>query len=142
MRDNGRVLPLKSKGTTKAGLPYTTQEETHNQVVAVVFSDDVRTESGRVFTRELLSRIPDAHVIYIDPRIAAAMSNDVLKAVDQARTIIAAVYVIPSAGKIGNTVAMSDATGTLLQQILGHGGEENRGHRHGKSVSGSGLPEN
>ena len=121
VRDNGRVLPLKSKGTTKAGLPYTTQEETHNQVVAVVFSDDVRTESGRVFTRELLSRIPDAHVIYIDPRIAAAMSNDVLKAVDQARTIIAAVYVIPSAGKIGNTVAMSDATGTLLQQILGHG---------------------
>ena len=121
VRDNGRVLPLKSRGTTKAGLPYTTQEETHNQVVAVVFSDDVRTESGRVFTRELLSRIPDAHVIYIDPRIAAAMSNDVLKAVDQARTIIAAVYVIPSAGKIGNTVAMSDATGTLLQQILGHG---------------------
>ena len=120
VRDNGRVLPLKSKGTTKAGLPYTTQEETHNQVVAVVFSDDVRTESGRVFTRELLSRIPDAHVMYIDPRIAVAMSNDVLKAVDQARTIIAAVYVIPSAGKIGNTVTMSDATGTLLQQILGH----------------------
>jgi beta-N-acetylhexosaminidase len=120
VRDNGQVLPLKFRGTTKAGLPYTTQEETHNRVVAVVFSDDVRTESGRVFTRELLMRIPDAHVMYIDPHIAGALSNDVLRAVDQAKTVIAAVYVIPTAGKIGNTVTMSDATGTLLQQVLDH----------------------
>src|SRR6202451_308518 len=31
VRDNGKVLPLKSKGTIKTGLPYTTVEETHNQ---------------------------------------------------------------------------------------------------------------
>ena len=31
VRDNGKVLPLKSKGTTKAGLPYMTREETHNE---------------------------------------------------------------------------------------------------------------
>jgi beta-N-acetylhexosaminidase len=66
VRDNGKVLPLKSKGTIKAGLPYTTVEETHNQVVAVIFSDDVRTESGRVFGREFRARIPDARVIYVD----------------------------------------------------------------------------
>jgi beta-N-acetylhexosaminidase len=125
VRDNGRVLPLKSLipkfgGTAKGPLPYTTEEETHNHVVAVVFSDDVRTESGRAFTRELLTRVPDAHVIYVDPRIAGAMSNEVLKVVDQAKTVIAAVYVVPTAGKIGNTVAMSDATGTLLQQMLEH----------------------
>src|ERR1700688_1035978 len=49
VRDNGKVLPLKSplknRGTGKAALPYTTQEETHDDVVAVIFSDDVRTES-------------------------------------------------------------------------------------------------
>jgi beta-N-acetylhexosaminidase len=122
VRDNGQILPLKSAvkfgGTAKAALPYTTQEVTHNQVVAVVFSDDVRTESGRAFTRELLSRVSDAHVMYVDPRIAGAMSNEVLRTVDQAKTVIAAVYVVPSAGKVGNTVAMADATGTLLQQIL------------------------
>ena len=33
---------------------------------------------------------------------------------------MAAVYVIPTAGKIGNSVAMADATGTLLQQVLDH----------------------
>ena len=118
VRDNGKVLPLKSKGTSKAGLPYTSQEETHNQVLAVLFSDDVRTESGRAFGREFLARIPDARVMYVDPRFAAGMGDQVLKAVDQAKTVVAAVYVVPTAGKIGNTVAMADATGSLLQQVL------------------------
>ena len=76
-----------------------TREETHNQVVAVLFSDDVRTDSGRAFGREFRARIPDARVIYVDPRIAAGMSDEVLKAVDEAQTVVAAVYVIPTAGK-------------------------------------------
>jgi beta-N-acetylhexosaminidase len=124
VRDNGKVLPLKSKGTAAAGLPYMTKEETHNQVVAVLFSDDVRTDSGRAFGREFRARIPDAHVIYVDPRIAAGMSDEVLKAVDEAQTVVAAVYVIPTAGKIGNSMAMADATGTLLQQVLDHAAEK------------------
>jgi hypothetical protein len=120
VRDNGKVLPLqsplKSQGTAKAALPYTTQEETHNRTVAVIFSDDVRTDSGRAFGRELRARIPDAHVIYVDPRIASGLSDEVLKAVDEARTVIAAVYVIPTAGRVGNTIAMADATGVLLEK--------------------------
>src|SRR5271166_2079470 len=121
VRDNGKVLPLKSKGTIKGGLPYMSREETHNQVVAVLFSDDVRTESGRAFGREFRARIPDARVIYVDPRIAGGMSDEVLKAVDEAQTVVAAVYVVPTAGKVGNSMAMADATGTLLQQVLDHG---------------------
>jgi len=124
VRDNGKILPLKSslkyQGTAKAALPYTTQEETHGQTVAVLFSDDVRTDSGRVFGRELRARIPDARVLYVDPRIAAGMNDEVLKAVDEAKTVVAAVYVVPSAGKVGNAVGMADATGTLLQQLLDH----------------------
>lgn len=128
VRDNGKVLPLKSsvknQGTGKAALPYTTQEVTHNQVVAVLFSDDVRSESGRDFTREFHARIPDARVIYVDPRIAAGMSAEVLDAVDAAQTVVAAVYVVPTAGKIGNSVAMTDASGALLQQLLDHAAEK------------------
>ncbi len=127
VRDNGKVLPLRSSlkngGTAKGALPYTTTEETHNDVVAVLFSEDVRTESGRVFGREFRARIPDAHVIYVDPRIAAGMSDEVLKAVDEAKTVVAAVYVVPTAGKVGNTVAMADAAGALLQQVLDHAAE-------------------
>jgi len=123
VRDNGKVLPLKSKGTAKGGLPYTTKEATGNQVVAVLFSDDVRTDSGHAFAREFRARIPDAHVIYVDPRIAAGMSDEVLKAVDEAQSVVAAVYVVPTGGKIDNSVAMADATGVLLQQLLNHAGE-------------------
>jgi beta-N-acetylhexosaminidase len=118
VRDNGKVLPLKHTGTAATGLPYMTKEETHNQVLAVLFSDDVRTDSGRAFGREFRARIPDARVIYVDPRVAAGMSDEVLKAVDDAQTVIAAVYVIPTAGKVGNSVAMADATGALLQKLL------------------------
>jgi len=38
--------------------------------------------------------------------------------------VVAAVYVVPSAGKVGNTVAMADATGALLQQVLDHAAEK------------------
>ncbi len=120
VRDNGKVIPLKSKGTQKAGLPYMSKEETRNEVVAILFSEDMRTESGRAFGREFHTRIPDSKVIYVDPRSAAGMSEDVLKAVDAAQTVVAAVYVIPTAGKIGNSMQLTDATGVLLQQVLDH----------------------
>jgi beta-N-acetylhexosaminidase len=124
VRDNGKVLPLKSKGTIPGGLPYMTREETRNQMVAVLFSEDMRTESGRTFGREFRARIPDARVIYVDPRIAAGMSDDVLQAVDEAQTVVAAVYGIPTAGKVGNSVGMADASGTLLQRLLDHAAEK------------------
>jgi beta-N-acetylhexosaminidase len=144
VRDNGKVLPLKSsvknQGTGKAVLPYTKQEKTGNEVVAVMFSDDVRTDSGRAFAREFLARIPEARVIYVDPRVAAGMSEEVLKAVDQARTVAAAVYVVPSAGKMGNSVAMADATGTLLQQLLDRAAERTAVIAMGNPYLASGFP--
>jgi beta-N-acetylhexosaminidase len=128
VRDSGKVLPLKSslknQGTGKAALPYTTKEETRSQAVAVLFSEDVRTESGRVFGREFRARIPDARVLYVDPRIAAGMSDEVLKAVAEAKTVVAAVYVVPTAGRVGNVVAMTDASGILLQQLLNRASEK------------------
>jgi len=111
-------MPLKAKGTGPAALPYMSKEEIHNDVVAVLFSDDVRTDSGRAFAREFHSRIPDARIVYVDPRIAGGMSEEVLKAVDAAQTVVAAVYVVPNPGKAGTSTAMGDATGTLLQQLL------------------------
>jgi beta-N-acetylhexosaminidase len=144
VRDNGKVLPLKSSlekpGTAGPALPYATPEETRNHTVAVVFSDDVRTESGRAFGRELRARIPDANVIYIDPRIAAAMSDAVMKAVNDATTVIAAVYVVPSAGRIGNTVGMSDATSALLQQVLDQAAEKTEVIAMGNPYLAANLP--
>jgi beta-N-acetylhexosaminidase len=141
VRDNGKILPLKRGGTVRTGLPYMTVEETHNRVVAVLFSDDVRTDSGRAFGRELRAHVPDARVLYVDPRIAAGMSGDVLNAVSEAQTVVAAVYVVPTAGKVAsspaaaapgtpppgvmkNSVSLADATGELLQQLLDRAAEK------------------
>ncbi len=131
VRDNGKLLPLKHSGTVVAGLPYQKVEEVHNHLVAVVFSEDVRTEAGRVLERQIRVRVPDADVIYVDPRIATALSDEVLGAVDQAQAVVAAVYVIPTAGKaiqgskgLTNSVGLADASGALLQKILDHAAEK------------------
>jgi beta-N-acetylhexosaminidase len=127
VRDNGKLLPLKQMGTVNPGLPYQRVDEVQNRLVVVIFTDDVRTDAGRMLERQIRTRVPDANVIYVDPRIAAALSDDVMAAIDQAQTVVAAVYVIPTAGKatkaaagLQNSVGLADATAMLLQKILDH----------------------
>ena len=135
VRENSKLLPIKAvskqiAGTGKAPLPYQSVEEVRNHVVVVIFSDDVRSESGRTFEREFRARVPDVNMIYLDPRIAGGMANDVLAAVDQAQAVIVPAYVIPTAGKVvggpggpRNSVGLADATGALLDKILEHAAE-------------------
>jgi len=132
VRDNGLTLPLgalavpnASSGTGGAPLPYQSVTEVHNRFVVVIFSDDMRTESGRMLSREVLARVPDARVIYVDSRSASGMMSTVASAVEAAEHVIAALYVIPTAGKairsgegLKNTVAMDDASAGLLNAIL------------------------
>ena len=134
VRENGKVIPLESfvasGGTPEAALPYQSMTEVSNRLVAVIFSDDLRTESGRMFERQILARVPDARIIYLDARSAAGMKATVVEAVDAAEHVVAAVYVVPTAGKairsaggkLTNTVAMDEATGSLLTTILEHAG--------------------
>jgi beta-N-acetylhexosaminidase len=137
IRDNGKVIPLQSSlgtttgtsvGTPEAALPYQPLTEVSNRLVVVIFSDDLRTESGRMLERQILARVPDARVIYVDPRSAAGMKPSVVEAVEGAEQVIAAVYVIPTAGKamraigggLKNSIAMDSATGSLLTAVLDH----------------------
>jgi beta-N-acetylhexosaminidase len=131
VRDNGQVLPLPAAnlagmpGTPRAPLPYQSVTEARNRLVAVIFSDDMRTESGRVLAREILARVPDARIIYVDSRSAAGMQAVIKPAVEAAEHVIVGVYAIPTAGKaiqsgagLKNTVAMDDASASLLNAIL------------------------
>jgi beta-N-acetylhexosaminidase len=120
VRENNKLLPLKAAGTNKAGLPYMSTEEIHNHLVVVVFSEDVRSETGRALAREVRARVPDANILYVDSRIADAMSEQILKAADEAEAIVAAVYVTPAPGSMKNAVAVSDATGALLTKLTDH----------------------
>jgi beta-N-acetylhexosaminidase len=129
VRDNGKVIPLQSSGNSGTGqsaLPYQSVPAVNNRLVAIIFSDDLRTDSGRMLERQILSRVPDAHVIYVDARSAAGMAPAVMQAVAAAERVIAAVYVVPVAGKairsagggLTNSVAMDESTGNLLNSIL------------------------
>jgi beta-N-acetylhexosaminidase len=126
VRKNDKVLPLMATRQPAASLPYQPPDEIHNRIAAVIFSDDVRLESGRILERQLVARIPDVRIVYVDPRIAGAMSADVLKAVDEAVKVVVAVYAVPAPGvrDSAGAVRPNDPTGTLLQRIIDHAAEK------------------
>jgi beta-N-acetylhexosaminidase len=129
VRENGKVLPLKKNRTSAAGRAYTAAGDQGEHVLCVIVSDDIRTEYGRQFERELRSRIPGITVIYVDSRIAAALAPQIESAVATADKIIVAAYVVPTAGKTVrkdagaavNSIALAQTPAALLQSILDHG---------------------
>jgi beta-N-acetylhexosaminidase len=131
VRQNHAVLPLKKTGTNSAGLPYQGGVEVRNRLVVVIFSDDVRLDTGRVLERQIKFRAPDANVIYIDPDIASVMAPTILSAVQQAERVVVAVYAAPTAGKVvqtnsgaRNSVALPDASADLLHRMLTSAGQK------------------
>ncbi len=127
VRDNHQVLPLKGMGTAMAPNTYQPQAEIapppHDRILTVVFTDDVRTEGGRILDRQLRMRTRDVNIVYIDESIAAAMTSAVLDMASKADKIVAVVDVIPSAGRRFNgqasgSIALPPASTALLSQIL------------------------
>jgi beta-N-acetylhexosaminidase len=128
VRDNHRVLPLRAfaKGTKLPPNPYQPVAETRNNTVLLILTDDSRADSGRTLDHELRMRIPDARVYYIDPRVAAGMTQPVLAAVQESQVVIAAVFEFPVPGKVVraqngaavNAIAVQESSATLLRQVL------------------------
>ncbi|HTK96279.1 MAG TPA: glycoside hydrolase family 3 N-terminal domain-containing protein, partial [Terriglobales bacterium] len=125
VRENGRVLPLKKIGTAPTALPYGQVEAPPAPVLAVLLLEDLRSETGRAFERELKARIPGAQVVWIDSRNAGAMASQVVEAAQHADTVIVAAYVVPSGGKFimvngkpVNTVSLQQGSAALLRSLL------------------------
>ena len=94
VRDNGKVLPLKAIKKSAVPLPY--KLPVPIPIASSLWSllttcDWNRDEDSE---RQLHMRAPDAHIFYVDSRIAGAMSADILKAADEAETVMAAVYAV------------------------------------------------
>ena len=122
IRENGKVLPLTAQKPSPSKLPYQATTPIQNQTVLVIVSDDVRLDSGRAMERQFRSRIPDATILYVDPRIAEAETKAILTAVDAAEKVVVAVYAVPAPGVRNGlgAITSADPTGVLLQQILDH----------------------
>jgi len=127
VRESG-MLPLKSSGTVPRVAAYQTIQ-TRNRVLAVVFTDDMRGETGRVFERQLRLRVPDVNVIFVDPKIAPGMAPVVLRAMREADATVAAVSVIPSSGRVVNRVLegsinLAGEQTALLRTLLAEAGQK------------------
>jgi beta-N-acetylhexosaminidase len=131
VRDNGKLLPLK-EGSLDKSLPVAYQPvKRPPALLVIILCDSVRADDGRVLEREIRKRAPDARVVYVDPRIAAARSDAVLWALDQAQQVVVAVYVVPSAARMRtvargqkNSASLPDSTAQLLATILARATEK------------------
>jgi beta-N-acetylhexosaminidase len=94
-----KLLPLPLGSQAAAQFAYHSAAPAANHLLVLVFTDDVRSENGRALVREVRARVPDAGVLYIDDALAPVLAPQVLEAAANAERIVAAVYVIPSAGR-------------------------------------------
>jgi len=120
VRDSHKVLPLKATavGTNAPQNPYEPIAEVRNRTVVLILTDDSRSESGRVLDEQVRVRVPDARVIYIDARNAAGLKQPVMDAVQQAETVIAAVYAVPVPGRMANAAKIHDSLAAVLREVL------------------------
>src|SRR2546430_10285903 len=87
--------------------------------------------------------------IYIDPHVAAGMTDSVLAAVDRAKVVVVAVYVnansqgqvIVTDGKAHRTVALAEAGSRLMNGILARAGERTAVVAMGSPYLASAFPE-
>ncbi|HEX9120722.1 MAG TPA: glycoside hydrolase family 3 N-terminal domain-containing protein [Terriglobales bacterium] len=121
VRDNRKLLPLKRQNAGTAAIlnPYLKVEETRNRVVAVIVTDDLRFEYGRVFERELRARVPDARVFYVDHRIAAGLTPPIVAAVEEAQVVLAPVFLGPMvSNEMKNSLGLPRDMNALIEAIL------------------------
>lgn len=126
VRENGRVLPLRPQGAPASAPAYGVVQKEGSKLLCIVFTDDVRNDNGRQLQRELRARVPDARLIFVDPRIAAGSTPEIQSAVSEAQTVLAAIYLVPAPGRAVrkegatamNTISVPDAAATLLDSVL------------------------
>jgi len=130
VRDNGKVLPLR-EGRSDKNLRVVSQAGARPGLLVIILCDNRRAEDGRVLEGQIRKRAPDARVVYVDPRVAAARSDEVLNAAAHAQRVVVAVYVVPSAKRSRtvargqkNSASLPDSTAKLLSRILARATEK------------------
>lgn len=125
VRDSGGLLPLHAGQPLRNRTLNQRVNPAYHSLLMIILCDSIRANDGRVLETQFRKRVPDVAVVYVDPHIASAKSDDVLRAVDQVHTVVVAAYVVPSAARTRtvargqkNSASLPDATGALLDRIL------------------------
>jgi beta-N-acetylhexosaminidase len=131
VRDNGKLLPFTRGGEGNALVLYQRVKSVRPPILVVILCDSVRAEDGRVLEREIHARMPNANVVYVDRRVAYVRSDQVMQAVDDARAVVVAVYIVPSAARtmtvtrgLRNLSSLPTSTAALFGRILARAAEK------------------
>jgi beta-N-acetylhexosaminidase len=122
LHENHKLLPLPEGVAVASQFAYHSAVAPGNHLLVLVFTDDTRGDNGRALVREVRARVPDARVIYVDDFLAPVLAPHVLEAAVNAERVLAAVYVIPSAGRTagGDTgsPALEHGPATVLANVI------------------------
>ncbi len=145
VRDNHKVLPIATSGTSAPALPYQASR-TGTRTLVLIFADDVRgSDGGRVFDRSFRARIPDALVMYVDEANAGPLADSVLAAVEQAERVVVVTDVVPGADRrwvqANGVAGLTKSSGALLSQVIQHAGEKTVVVAMGNPYIAAGIPE-
>jgi beta-N-acetylhexosaminidase len=103
IRNNSGALSAlraaKNPGTNTGGGAY----QSAGGIFALIALEDMRSDWGRTFERELKARRPGARVLYVDARNADAKMEAATEAALQAQAVIIAAYAVPVSGATVNT---------------------------------------
>jgi beta-N-acetylhexosaminidase len=117
-----KLLPLPLGSHAAPQFAYHPTVAPANHLLVLVFTDDVRSDNGRALAREIRDRVPDAHIVYIDDTLAPVLAPQVLAAAASAERIVAAVYAIPTPGRMPaadtGSPALASGTSALLADLL------------------------
>lgn len=126
VRDNHQVLPLATlRASASENEIFNTAAPPSPQVVVIILTDSIRSSEGRTFENALRTRRADATVFYVDNSVAAALTPEIVRAVQPAGKVVVAAYIVPVPakqvmvnGKLVNSVGLEQSTGELLRQVL------------------------
>jgi beta-N-acetylhexosaminidase len=117
-----KLLPVPLGSRPAPQFAYHAAAPPANHLLVLVFTDDVRSENGRVLAREVRDRVPDAHILYIDDTLAPVLAPQVLAAAAAAERIVAAIYAIPTPGRVSaddtGSPALARGSSALLSELL------------------------
>jgi beta-N-acetylhexosaminidase len=126
VRENGHALPLK-KGKAQTERPNVPNGSAPQKpsLIVVLLAEAMEPTNGHEFEKEIISRLPDAHVFYVDNRTANAGGIQVLETVKEAENVVVAAYVVHGGarqtivdGKAVTSYGLRGPSGVLLQKIL------------------------
>jgi beta-N-acetylhexosaminidase len=116
----------KPVGTSQASSPYDPSGPLPPpELFALIAVDDMRSDWGRMFERELRARVPNVRIQYVDARTAGVMLEPITQWALDAKAIVVASFAVPVSGKrvrthegVTGATSMQEDVSAAIERVL------------------------